>query len=364
MDRGIHTWKLSRSIALLLLLTTSNGVLAADGPRRYLGNLSDWFAGDEARSIAGNILSHQTDVGGWPKHRDTTASVRDVAGPAQATFDNGATTDELRFLARMHRATHGERYRTAFEKGMDYVLQAQYANGGWPQFHPPGRGYARHITFNDDAMVRLMEFLRETYTETTYDFLSAARREAARRAVDRGIQCILECQIKVDGKLTAWCAQHDEIDFSPRPARTYELATLSGSESVGIVQLLISLDAPSPAIVHAIDAAAAWFETVQLRGIRQVIERDEKSPKGTNKIVVKDPLAPPLWARFYEIGTNRPIFTDRDGVPKYDLADIGYERRNGYGWLGSRPQKLLDQDYPTWKKKWRGPVSEDLKHPR
>jgi PelA/Pel-15E family pectate lyase len=359
VDRGIPTWKLGRSIALLLLLTTSNGVLAADGLRRYLDHPSDWFAGDEASRIAANILSHQTNLGGWPKNRDTTARMQDEAVPVQATFDNGATTNELRFLARMYQATHDERYRTAFEKGMDYILQAQYANGGWPQFSPPGRGYARYITFNDDAMVRLMEFLRETFTETTYGFLSAAR-----RAFDRGIQCFLKCQIKVDGKLTAWCAQHDEIDFAPRPARTFELASLSGSESVGIVQLLMSLDTPSPEIVDAIDAAAAWFEAAQLRGIRQIIERDEKSPKGTNKVVVKDPSAPPLWARFYEIGTNRPIFTDRDGVPKYDLADIGHERRNGYGWLGNRPQKLLDQDYPTWKKKWRGPVSEDLNHPR
>ena len=37
-----------------------------------------------------------------------------------------------------------------------------------------------------------------------------------------------------------------------------------------------------------------------------------------------------MWARFYEIGTNRPIFSDRDGFAKHDLSEIGYERRNGY----------------------------------
>jgi hypothetical protein len=57
-----------------------------------------------------------------------------------------------------------------------------------------------------------------------------------------------------------------------------------------------------------------------------------------------------MWARFYEIGTNRPIFCDRDGVPKSHLADIGHERRNGYSWLGYWPQSLLEKDYPAWKR--------------
>ncbi len=68
-------------------------------------------------------------------------------------------------------------------------------------------------------------------------------------------------------------------------------------------------------------------------------------------MIVKDPNAPPLWARFYEIGTNLPIFSDRDGVPKRDLADIGYERRNGYAWLGDWPSSLIAEEYPRWKSK-------------
>ena len=61
---------------------------------------------------------------------------------------------------------------------------------------------------------------------------------------------------------------------------------------------------------------------------------DDKAPRGKDKVVVKDPNAPGLWARFYEIGTNRPIFCDRDGVAKHDLSEIGYERRNGYACYG------------------------------
>jgi pectate lyase len=337
--------------ALLVLLAAGTG-RAANGPRQYLQKPDGWFAADEARRVAANILSYQSDLGGWPKNIDTTAApfTGDRKG-LKPTFDNDATTDELRFLARAYNATRDERYRRAFEKGLDYILKAQYPTGGWPQFWPPDDKYHRYITFNDNAMVRLMELLREVAVSDRYAFVDAGRRKAARAAFDRGVACILKCQIKVDGKLTAWCAQHDEKDYSPRPGRTYELVSLSGAESVGVVRLLMSLDDPSPEVVRAVDGAVAWFEAAKLKGIRQVVERDEKSPTGRNKVVVKDPAAPPMWARFCEIGSNRPIFSDRDGVAKHDLSEIGYERRNGYSWLGYWPRDLLEKDYPAWKKK-------------
>lgn len=341
------------AVVALVFVPASACHAAKGGAFRYLDKPDEWFVGDEAKRIAENILSYQADEGGWPKNIDTTAApYRGDRTQLKPTFDNGATTDELRFLARVYKATKEQRYCDTAAKGIDYILKAQYPNGGWPQFYPPPpRGYNRYITFNDDALVRLMQFVHETYTSDLYEFVGAERRAVARQAFARGIDCILKCQVKVDGKLTVWCAQHDEKDYQPRPARTFELVSLSGAESVGVVRLLMSLEKPSPQVIEAIESAVAWFESVQLKRIRVVLEKDDKSPKGTNKVVVKDASAPPMWARFYEIGTNKPIFADRDGVAKYNLADIGYERRNGYAWLGYWPRKLLEQDYPVWKKK-------------
>jgi PelA/Pel-15E family pectate lyase len=324
---------------------------AEGGPSPYLRKPAEWFSGAEARRVADAVLSHQSDLGGWPKNTDTTVPYAGDRKDLKPTFDNGATTDEIRFLARVFLATKDAACRVAVEKGIDYVLKAQYPTGGWPQFHPPGTGYHRHITFNDNAMVRLMEFLRETGASETFVFLDADRRAAAKGAFDRGIQCILKCQIRVDGRLTAWCAQHDEKDFSPRPARTFERVSLSGAESVGIVRLLLSLEKPDPEVVRAVEGAVAWFESARIRGIRVVEQPDEKSPTGRNKVVVEDSAAPPLWARFYDIATNRPIFVDRDGVARDSLDAIGYERRNGYAWYGSWPQSLLEKDYPAWKRR-------------
>jgi pectate lyase len=320
--------------------------------RDYLNRPDAWYRSEEGRRVAANVLSHQSAAGSWTKNGDTVSKPYEGdRSRIRGTFDNGATIGELTLLARAFRATNDDSYRRAFLFGLDHVLQAQYRNGGWPQYHPPGDGYARHITFNDGTMVRLMQFVREVARAEAYTFVDEDRHDAAAKAFERGVECIVKCQVRVDGKLTAWCAQHDEVTLEPRGGRSYELVSLSGSESVGIVRLLMSIDNASPAVIEAVDAAVAWLDAVKLTGIRVDRVPDSAAPKGTNKVVVADPTAPPMWARFYEVGTNRPIYADRDGVVKRNLADIGYERRNGYGWLGRWGQNLIDEEYPAWKKR-------------
>jgi pectate lyase len=318
----------------------------AASPWRELAAKPDaWYRSAEGQRVVENILSWQAPPGDWPKNLDTTAKPF-TGDPTklQGTFDNGATTGELRFLARAFRATQDPRCQQAFLKGFDHLLKAQYPTGGWPQFYPPGNQYHRHITFNDDAMVRLLDFLRDVATAADFEFADPERRKAARESFDRGIQCILKCQIVVDGQPTAWCAQHDEIDYRPRPGRAYELVSLSGAESAGILRLLMSLEKPGPEVVRAVNSGAAWFESAKLAGIRQTKVNGDKR-------MVNDPNAPPLWARFCEIGSNRPIFCGRDGVKKYSIADIESERRNGYAWYGEWGARVAE-DYARWKVKW------------
>jgi PelA/Pel-15E family pectate lyase len=344
--------KLAVFLGAVWLFAFSPDACSAPALRDYLKKPEGWFASEEARNVLNAVLSHQSNAGGWPKNINTTAApFQGDRTTIRATFDNGATVDELRLLALAFVTTRDERYSHAFERGFQYVLSAQYPTGGWPQSHPPpADNYQRHITFNDGAMVRLMEFVRETFTADAFGFLGQDQKQAAREAFDRGVSCILKCQIKVNGQLTAWCAQHDEEDFRPRPGRSYELVSLSGAESVGIVRLLMSLENPGPDVIRAVESAAAWFSYVKLTGIRVANVEDKMAPRGFNRVVIIDPDAPPIWARFYEIGTNRPIFVDRDGVPKYSLSEIGYERRNGYAWYGSWPANLLSNEYPGWRR--------------
>jgi pectate lyase len=174
-----------------------------------------------------------------------------------------------------------------------------------------------------------------------FAFVDPDRRAAARKAFDQGIACILACQIKVRGELTAWCAQHDEKTLAPAPARTFELVSISGGESAGILQLLMSLPDPSPEVVRAVEAGVRWYDSARLTGVRQETRQGDK-------VVIPDPNAPPLWARFYEIETNRPFFSGRDGVKKYDVAEIEAERRNGYAWYGTWGEAVAKR-YAAWQ---------------
>lgn len=321
----------------------------------------DWYFSQEAIRIANNILDYQHENGGWEKNIDMALPLESPAREkvlarqklGETTIDNDATWTQMRYLAKVHLNVKDERYATAVRKGMSYLLAAQYPNGGWPQFYPLRHGYWDHITYNDDAMVGVMEVLLDiSKGEDEWSFLGPEDRLKAAEAFERGIQVILKTQVKVNGRLTVWCAQHDEVTLLPAQARKYELPSLSGSESVGVVEMLMLLEHPSRAVIDAVQAAVEWFSKNKITGIAVKVIPAPGTPKGVDRVVVEDKNAPPLWARFYEIGTNKPMFSGRDSVKKYSLAEIEYERRNGYSWYGGRASKLLDQEYPKWMAKW------------
>jgi PelA/Pel-15E family pectate lyase len=331
----------SRILVSAILLLAFATAARAGSAGSLLDKSDDWFRGTDGRRATACILSWQSTLGSWPKNQDNSGKpFSGDRSKLKGTFDNGATTDELRFLARAFLATGDGSCRSAFLKGFDHILAAQYPNGGWPQFHPPGKQYHRHITFNDGSMVRLLEFLRES---DRLEFIDPARHRRARAAFEHGVACILKCQVLVRGQPTVWCAQHDEHSLAPAAARSYELPSLSGSESAGILRFLMSIDPSPPELVRAIDAGAAWFDAAKLAGIR-IIEVD-----GDRRLVA-DPAAPPMWARFYDLETGRPFFCDRDGIKKSAFAELGKERRNGYAWFG-RWGEAVARDHARWHRR-------------
>jgi PelA/Pel-15E family pectate lyase len=351
--------------AELRALGRTRATPAAAGPVFALTRdmTDDWFRTAEARRIADNVLSYQTPSGGWSKRLDLRAGPRQpgVAYTSSdgwsyvGTFDNDATTEQIRYLARAYRALGEPEYLRGLLRGVDYILEAQMPSGCWPQVYPLQGGYHDAATLNDDAMAHVLRLLRDI-TRGTIE-VPPDTRQRARLGLERGIDCLLSSQVVVDGTRTVWCAQHDPLTLRPVRARAYEPASLSGGESVEVLEILLEIEAPDARTIHAVHAAAAWFRKTAIHGF-------DYTPAGA---LTPRAGADPIWARFYEIGTNRPLFSNRDGHVLYDFHRLDEERRTGYAWFRDTPRRVLER-YARWAQRYppsaRGRVRNGFQWPR
>lgn len=354
--RSAWTRYLDRSRALQMIDRDSMArelkALGRDRPTRapYLRapflDVAGDLSGDNARRVADIVLSFQTPSGGWSKHVDMTVRPREPGESYYsesdrwqyiATIDNGATTGQMRFLADVFEATNQPRYRDSFLRAVAYLASAQFPNGCWPQVYPLQGGYHDAATFNDDATVNVLRVLRDM-AWGRMAWVSAPDRQRATAMLDRGVDCILASQVIVDGTRTAWGQQHDPLTLAPVQARSYEPRSLSGRESAGITELLMTLRNPNDAVVTTVHAAVDWFRATAVNGYEYDFERGLSENAGADA----------LWARMYEIGTNRPIFSNRDGVIRYDWNELT-DRRTGYAWFGEEPKAVLER-YDRWSR--------------
>jgi PelA/Pel-15E family pectate lyase len=303
-----------------------------------------WFASAEARRMADVIVSFQAPNGGWSKHIDFRQHTRrpgeSFFGESDrwewiSTIDNFSTTEEIAFLGKVNGAQRDARYEGAIARGIDYLVDAQYPNGCFPQIYPLQGGYHDAATFNDDATVHVLGLLRAVSNGAYRSVTSTYRRRAA-AAVTAGVACILATQVRVGGELTAWGQQHDPLTLQPTTGRSYELTSLAALETASIADLLMSIRSPTPRIVAAVDAAVRWLQSVAVTGYTY-----------SNYELRKTAGAGPIWGRLYEIGTNRVIMADRNGVKVYDWNKLT-DRRSGYRWYVAEPARTIAM-YETWK---------------
>jgi PelA/Pel-15E family pectate lyase len=365
-------------VALLISLAT---VLAHAAPPLPLDGFADcihhWrnanhkteyprLAEDDVRGIAGNILLYQRANGGWRENEDPLRILSDAEKTQLATdsaktdtsFDNRNTWPQIEYLAGAYGLTGDTRYREAALRGLDFTFSAQHASGGFPHSCPTEEGYRPYLTFADDVLPDLLRTFRKIASgQKPFDFIDDARRQRAAEAFARGDACILRLQIRQNGVPTVWAGQYHHVTLAPAGARAFELPALVSRESVAVVRYLMSIENPSPEIIAAIEGAAAWFQRVQISGLR--LETFEAEPvkytwhtSTTDRRTVPDPAAPPLWARFYDLETSQPFLANRDGQRVQTLAEVQRERRSGYDWYGTWPSALLTRDYPAWKSRF------------
>jgi PelA/Pel-15E family pectate lyase len=326
-----------------------------------------------ARHIADVIVSFQTPAGGWSKNMGFSGESRKPGQPYAAdnlnkypsaddfdtpkdpkwnyvgTLDNDATNTELRFLAKVQALTpgkDGDAYRASFLKGINYLLAAQFPNGGFPQVYPLEGGYHDAITFNDNAVSESAETLTwASEGKGDYAFVPAELRKKAGAAAAHALQCILVSQIVINGRKTIWAQQEDALTLKPVSARNYEPGALAASESADLLDYLMSLPQPSAELKAAITAGVTWLKGVAVYGFEYTGGR---GVEGGRQLKAKAG-AGPIWARYYSVTTEKPIFGDRDKTLHDDVNELSLERRNGYAWYSNGEQKTVE-GYAAWAK--------------
>ncbi|MDP9050112.1 MAG: pectate lyase [Acidobacteriota bacterium] len=345
----------------------------AFGTGMSLNHDAAYFGTPAAKHIADVIVSFQTPAGGWSKNMNFSGSPRLPGQPYAAnnlnafsdpddfdkpkdpkwnyvgTLDNNSTNTQLHFLAKVQALTpgkDGDAYRACFIKGIRYLLSAQYPNGGFPQVYPLEGGYHDAITFNDNAVSESAETLSDVAeSKPGYDFAPADLRRQADDAVGKALKCILASQIVIDGKKTIWAQQEDALTLAPVSARNYEPGALAASESADLLEYMMSVPHPSKDLVASIQAGVAWLKGAAIYGFEYAGGR---GVSGGRTLKPKE-NAGPLWARYYSIPAQKPIFGDRDKTLHDNVNELSLERRNGYAWYSAGEQKTID-DYANWAK--------------
>ncbi|MEX2304069.1 MAG: pectate lyase [Bryobacterales bacterium] len=202
-----------------------------------------------------------------------------------ATFDDDTTTSAIRFLLRLYNTTLDAKYRPAVLLGIEFVLEAQYKNGAWPQRFPlkpeyshDGRpDYSVHYTFNDGVAANNIYLLWEAY-ETLGDerYLTAAR---------TGMDFYFAAQLP---EPQAGWAQQYSFDLKPAWGRSYEpsaLCTAQTLDNIRDLQEFYRLTGDRR-FLRPIPAALDWLQ-------RSVIP--SLAPRATH-------------AFYYEVGSNAPLY--------------------------------------------------------
>lgn len=314
----------------------------------------------QALEVARNVVSFQSPSGGWSKNISFQKGPRrpgmhwariDGANPWHfvGTFDNGATTTQLAFLARLIAQGHKE-FRPTFNRGLDYILDAQYPNGGWPQVWPLEGDYHDAITINDNATYNILSLLRDVASgKGDYAFVDKARRARAKKAFDNGLRLLLRLQAVRDGRYTIWFGQYDPLTLKPIPARRQEPVALVTLESAWLVRLLMSIPNPPRRIIQAIEDALAWFEQTRIIGIRH------STRDGNTYYELSPTHYGAWWARFYDANTNQPIFAGAQNGKIYRSFEEMWKNGNraNYIFYTPTPEELLKHDRKVWERRLR-----------
>ncbi|PAW62222.1 MAG: hypothetical protein B9S34_15745 [Opitutia bacterium Tous-C1TDCM] len=300
---------------------------------------------EAARAAADALATGQLESGGWDYLVDfdpaksvawyRRSDIGRVPAAEAAKRRNASTCDDdnsqsaLRFLTAVVTAAPGDtprdrRRRETLDYGLAKLVAAQRPNGGWPQRwtgqpataaeYPvqPARfpkdyprehakeNYYGHYTLNDNT--------QRDCVQTLLEAAKALGRPDLRAAALQGGDFLVQAQLPEPQP--AWAQQYN-ARMEPAWARAFEPPSVCTNESAGAMRLLVDLylESGDAKYLEGLPRAIAWFR--------------------------RSEIAPGIWARMYELGTNTPVYGDRDGKIKYRVEDLSPERQTGYSWKGA-----------------------------
>jgi len=265
----------------------------------------DKFYFDAARDVARALVWGQRQIGGWDHRVDVSHLTPDAKKPVRrqgrCTFDDKITQGALEFLIDADAVISEPWLDEAIELGLQFMIKSQFENGAWPQWYPLRGGYHDYYTFNDNSIndcIGLMLNAHRTYGDKKY-----------LRSAMRGGDFIVMSQLAAPQ--AGWAQQYNH-DMKPAWARTFEPPGVCSAATVRNINTLIDLYlyTKDDKYLKPIDAAIEWLNDSM--------------------------LGEHLWARLYEVGTNRQIYGDRMDGNKvhYDYEKVSVKERTSYGWRG------------------------------
>ncbi|MBN1291304.1 MAG: pectate lyase [Candidatus Latescibacteria bacterium] len=245
------------------------------------------------------------------------------------SFDDDATSGPTEFLLELYMTTLDPKYRVPLIKALDFILEAQYPNGGWPQRYPlsyeyPHDGhedYTHFYTFNDGIIVNNIHLLLKAYEQLGV--------EKYREAAVRGMDFVIISQLPPPQ--AGWGQQYD-MNMQTAPARSYEPASVMPQYTVWNVSELMKFYTITGdrRYLHGIPDALEWLDNSYL-------------PEG------HAPNDQYTHAMFVELGTNKPIYPHVSGSGIEDGKTwISYDPKNtmpGYGMWYRIDMNVLRNEY-------------------
>ena len=273
------------------------------------------------------MITWQLPHGGFYKHDKSvyaapwngTAARSDWRGANNVelgTIDNDATVTEAMFLADVYRRSTEAKYRDAARKALDFLLTMQAPSGGFPQVYPArvGTTYSNYITFNDDAMVRvlaMLDYAKAKKAPLGGDVFTDDQLARISTAISKGIDFILKSQIAQAGVKTVWCAQHDPTSYEAAGARAHTSCRRRAARNpIGVIAFLMS-QPQTPEIKAAAQAAIAWYKSdaVKVANTAYVSRPSGNTDDSYNPIQAR--AGSTMWYRFYDLAQDTGFFSGR-----------------------------------------------------